>query len=123
MCVAVFGLLLFILYIVQIEEPAPVAVVEDVVYIVDQVVVDSATQEVSSHPCTAVCLSFGPIGQNFTASVTEACARRPGAAASVSRRRRERRILLAGGGRRASRCTRLRQAKPLSACTCLVAIW
>jgi hypothetical protein len=35
--------------------------------------------------------------------VTEACARRPGAAASVSRRRRERRTLLAGGSRRASR--------------------
>ncbi len=52
---------------------------------------------------TSVCLSFGPIGQNFTASVTEACARRPGTAASVSRRRRERRILLAGGGMRASR--------------------
>jgi hypothetical protein len=53
--------------------------------------------------CTPGCLSFGPIGQKFTTSVTEACARRPGAAASVSRRRRERRILLAGGGRRASR--------------------
>ncbi len=53
--------------------------------------------------CTSVCLSFGPIGQKFTTSVTEACARRPGAAASVSRGRRERRILLAGGGRRASR--------------------
>jgi hypothetical protein len=52
---------------------------------------------------TSVCLSFGPIGQNFTVYVTQACARRPGAAASVSRRRRERRILLAGGGRRASR--------------------
>ncbi len=51
----------------------------------------------------AVSLSFGPIGQDFTTSVTEACARRPGTAASVSRRRRERRILLAGGGRRASR--------------------
>ncbi len=37
-----------------------------------------------------------------TVFVTEACARRPGAAASVSRRRRERRTLLAGGGRRAS---------------------
>ncbi len=52
---------------------------------------------------TSVCLSFGPIGHKFTASVTQACVRRPGAAASVSRRRRERRILLAGGGRRASR--------------------
>jgi hypothetical protein len=52
---------------------------------------------------TPVCLSFGPIRQNFTASVTEAYARRPGAAASASRRRRERRNLLAGGGRRASR--------------------
>ncbi len=51
----------------------------------------------------AVYLSVGPIGQNFTVSVTEACARRPGAAASVSRRQRERRNLLAGGGRRASR--------------------
>ncbi len=40
---------------------------------------------------TIVCLSFGPIGQRFTTSVTEACARWPGAAASVSRRRRERR--------------------------------
>ncbi len=54
------------------------------------------------HVCTAVYLNFGLIGQNFTASVTEANARRPGAAASVSRRRRERRTLLAGGGRRAS---------------------
>ncbi len=53
--------------------------------------------------CTAVCLSFGPFGQNFTVSVTEACARRPGAAASLSRRRRERRTLFAGGGWRASR--------------------
>ncbi len=35
---------------------------------------------------TAVCLSFGPIGQHFITSATEACARRPGAAASVSRR-------------------------------------
>jgi hypothetical protein len=51
----------------------------------------------------AVYLSCGPIGQKFTTSVTQACARRPGAAASVSRRRRERRTLLAGGGRRASR--------------------
>jgi hypothetical protein len=48
-------------------------------------------------------LSFGPIRQNFNVSVTEARARRPGAAASMSRRRRERRTLLAGGGRRASR--------------------
>ncbi len=45
---------------------------------------------------TAVCLSFGPIGLYFTVSVTEACARRPGAAAA----------------------TRLRQARPLSACIC-----
>ncbi len=52
---------------------------------------------------TAVYLSFGAIVQYFTVSMTEACARRPGAAASVSRRRRERRTLLAGGGRRASR--------------------
>jgi hypothetical protein len=46
-----------------------------------------------------VCRSFGPIGQKFTVSVIEACARRPGAAAIVSRRRRERRTLLAGGGK------------------------
>ncbi len=52
---------------------------------------------------TYVYLSFGPIRRNFTVYVTEACARRPGAAASVSRRRRERRNLLAGGGRLASR--------------------
>jgi hypothetical protein len=67
---------------------------------------------------TAVSLSLGPIGQNFTVSVTEACARRPGAAASVSRRRRERRTLLAGGGLAAGEravATRLRQARPLSA--------
>ncbi len=43
------------------------------------------------------------LGLDCTIAVTEACARRPGAAASVSCRRRERRILLAGGGRRASR--------------------
>ncbi len=49
------------------------------------------------------CVPFGPIGQKLTASVTQACAKRPGVAASVSRRRRERRTLLAGGGRRASR--------------------
>ncbi len=41
--------------------------------------------------------------QLYCSYMTQACARRPGAAASVSRRRRERRILLAGGGRRASR--------------------
>ncbi len=35
--------------------------------------------------------------------MNEACARRPGAAASVSDRRREHHTLLAGGGRRASR--------------------
>jgi threonine dehydrogenase-like Zn-dependent dehydrogenase len=40
---------------------------------------------------TVVYLSFGPIGQKTTASVTQARARRLGAAASVSRRRRERR--------------------------------
>jgi hypothetical protein len=56
---------------------------------------------------TAIPLRFGPIGQNFAASVTEACARRPGAAVSVSCRRLERRILLAGGGRRASRSNTL----------------
>ncbi len=56
--------------------------------------------EEGSFVLCAVYLSFGPIGQSFTVSVTEACARRPGAAASVSRRRR---TLLAGGGRRASR--------------------
>ncbi len=50
-----------------------------------------------------VCLSFGSIGQNCASSVTKACVRRPGAAASVSRRRREHRILLAGGSRRTSR--------------------
>ncbi len=52
---------------------------------------------------SAVYLSFGPIKQSFTVSVTEARARRPCAAASVSRRRRERRTLLAGGGMRARR--------------------
>ncbi len=52
---------------------------------------------------TPVYLSFRRIGQNYTTSVTKACAGRPGAATSVSRRRREHRILLAGGGRRASR--------------------
>ncbi len=48
------------------------------------------------HP--VVYQSFRHIAQSYTVSVTEACARRPGAAASVSRRRRERRTLLAGGG-------------------------
>ncbi len=63
-------------------------------------------QSASTHSIqayTAGCLSFGPIGQTFTVSETQACARRPGTGASVSRWRRERRILLAGGGRRASR--------------------
>ncbi len=46
---------------------------------------------------------FGTHWTKITVSVTKACARRPGAAASVSRRRRERRTLLAGSGRRASR--------------------
>jgi hypothetical protein len=50
--------------------------------------------------CTYV---LDPSDKSVRVSVTEACAKRPGAAASVSRRRRERRILLAGGGRRASR--------------------
>jgi hypothetical protein len=62
---------------------------------------------------TIVCLSFGPIGQKFTTSVTEACARRPGAAASVSRRRRERHALLAGGGRQASRSHTLAASQAL----------
>ncbi len=66
-----------------------------------------------SHRCTVVYLSFHPIGQKFTASVTEACARRPGAAASVSHRRRERRTLLAGGGRRASRSHTLAASQAL----------
>ncbi len=48
--------------------------------------------------------------------VTKACARRPGAAASVQRRRRERCTLLAGAGELAG-ATRLRQARPSSACT------
>ncbi len=70
----------------------------------------------------AVCLSFGPIGQNFTVSVTEACVRRPGAAASVSRRRRERRTLLAGGGRRASRSHTLAASKAFERMRMLFAI-
>jgi hypothetical protein len=49
------------------------------------------------HPVIGACLRFGPIRLNFTTSVTQACARRPGAAASVSRRRRERRTLHACG--------------------------
>jgi hypothetical protein len=52
---------------------------------------------------TVMSLSFHPIRQNATVSVTEACTRRPGAAASMSDRRRECRTLLASGGRRASR--------------------
>ncbi len=63
---------------------------------------------------SAVYLSFGPIGQNVTVSVTEACARRLGATASVSLRRRERRTLLAGGGRRASRSHTLAASQAFS---------
>ena len=49
--------------------------------------------------------------------VTKACARRPGAAASVERRRREHRTLLAGAAGELAGATRLRQARPSSACT------
>jgi hypothetical protein len=67
-----------------------------------------------------ISLSFGPIGQKFTASVTKACARRPGAAASVSRRRCERRILLACGGRRASRSHTLAASQlPIARTECM----
>ena len=48
--------------------------------------------------------------------VTKAGARWPGAAASVERRRRERRILCAGAAGELTGVTRLRQARPSSAC-------
>ncbi len=54
---------------------------------------------------------------SFHYFVTKACARRPGAAASVERRRRERRTLLAGAAGELAGVTRLRQARPSSACT------
>ena len=49
--------------------------------------------------------------------MTNACVRRPGAAASVECRRRERRTLLAGAAGELAGATRLRQARPSSACT------
>jgi hypothetical protein len=54
---------------------------------------------------------------SFYCFVTKACARRPSAAASVERRRRERRTLLAGAAGELAGATRLRQARPSSACT------
>ena len=48
--------------------------------------------------------------------VANACATRPGAAASVKRRRRERCILLAGVVGELAGVTRARQARPSSAC-------
>ncbi len=59
----------------------------EVQYVLDDAVPRCALSALS----TPGCLCFGPIGQKLTTSVTEACARRPGTAASVSRRRRERR--------------------------------
>ncbi len=68
-----------------------------------------------AHGITAMYRSFYPvIRHNFTASATEACTRRPSAAANMSRRRRERRLQVAAGELAAA--TRLRQARPLSAC-------
>ncbi len=52
-------------------------------------------------------LRVRPVGQSLTTSVTEACARGPGAATSVPRRRRTRRTLLARGGMRAGRSHKL----------------
>ncbi len=54
---------------------------------------------------------------SFYCFVTKACARKTGAAARVERRRRERRTLLAGAAGELAEVTRLRQARPSSACT------
>ena len=54
---------------------------------------------------------------SFYCFVTKACARKPCTAASVERRRRERRTLLAGAAGELAGATRLRQARPSSACT------
>ncbi len=81
------------------------------------VVLDATRCVLASVPRTCLCCCCdGPIRQSFTASVTQACARRPGAAESLSRRRRERRTLLAGGGKRANRSHSLAASQALSAC-------
>ena len=54
---------------------------------------------------------------SFYCFVTKACASRPGVAASVEHRRRKRRTLLAGVAGELAGATRLRQARPSSACT------
>ncbi len=54
---------------------------------------------------------------SFYCFVTKACARRPDAAASAERKRHERRTLLAGAAGELAGATRLRQARPSSACT------
>jgi hypothetical protein len=54
---------------------------------------------------------------SFYSYVTKACARRPGATANVERRRRDSRTMLAGAAGEVAGATRLRQARPSSACT------
>ncbi len=50
-----------------------------------------------------MCVSVGPIRQNYTTSVTQVREKAWRSRKRVARRRRERHTLLAGGGRRASR--------------------
>ncbi len=71
-------------------------------------------QEPRCTTCTAVCLSFGPIGQNLTEGLAQPQACRAGDVSAAS-------CLQVAAGELAA-ATRLRQARPLSACTCYFAI-